>query len=52
MITLAYQQIEESRVQRKFGSLLRESQIEDLDVFSANADFNVALDLQKTGLWL
>ncbi len=44
VITLAYQQIEESRVQRKFGSLLRESQIEDLDVFSANADFNVALD--------
>ena len=47
VITLAYQQIEESRVQRKFGSLLRESQIEDLDVFSANADFNVALDPSK-----
>ena len=35
------------RVQRKFGSLLRENQIEDLDVFSANADFNVALDQSK-----
>ena len=47
VITLAYQQLEESRVQRKFGSLLRENQIEDLDVFSANADFNVALDQSK-----
>ncbi|MCH2655191.1 MAG: TonB-dependent receptor plug domain-containing protein, partial [Flavobacteriales bacterium] len=47
VITLAYQKIEESRVHRKFGSLLRESQIEDLDVFSANADFSVALDPSK-----
>jgi len=47
VITLAYQQLEESRVQRKFGSLIRENQIEDLDVFSANADFNVALDQSK-----
>ena len=47
VITLAYQQLEESRVQRKFGSLLRETQIEDLDVFSANADFNVALDQSR-----
>ena len=47
VITLAYQQLEESRVQRKFGSLLRETQIEGLDVFSANADFNVALDQSK-----
>ena len=41
VITLAYQQIEESRVQRKFGSLFRENQIENLDVLSVNADFNV-----------
>ena len=47
VITLAYQNIEESRVQRKFGSLLRESQLENLDVFSANADFSVAMDKRE-----
>ena len=44
VITLAYQQLEESRVQRKFDSFLRETQIENLDVFSANADFNVTIN--------
>ena len=47
VITLAYQQLEESRVQRKFGSFLRETLIEDLDVFSANADFNVTVNQSK-----
>lgn len=37
-ITWAYQNLEESRIKRKFGSLNRESQIEKLNVFSLNAD--------------
>jgi len=40
IITWAYQNLEESRVKRKFGSLDRESQIENLDVYSLNADFS------------
>jgi len=38
-LTAAYQNVEESRVNRKFGSLTRSHQIEKVDVFSVNADF-------------
>ena len=51
MITLHINKLK-TRVQRKFESLLRESQIEDLDVFSANADFTLPLPLQKLAMAL
>ena len=38
-LTAAYQNVEESRVNRKFGSLTRSHQIEKVDVYSINADF-------------
>ena len=38
-LTAAYQNVEESRINRKFGSLTRSHQIENVDVFSFNADF-------------
>lgn len=38
-IIAALQLLEESRIQRKFSSLSRETQIEKLTVFSLNADF-------------
>ncbi len=37
-ITLAYQNIKESRIQRKFGSLRRSQRNENVDVFSINID--------------
>jgi len=42
-ITLAYQKIKESRIQRKFSSLDRSYRDENLDVFSLNGDFFVPL---------
>ncbi len=39
VITMAYQNIQESRIQRKFNSLDRSSQFEDINVFSLNGDF-------------
>ena len=42
-ITLAYQKIKESRIQRKFGSLDRSYREEKVDVFSLNGDFTVPL---------
>lgn len=42
-ITLAYQDIEESRIQRKFSSLDRSYRTENVDVFSLNGDFFVPL---------
>ncbi|WP_372746755.1 TonB-dependent receptor plug domain-containing protein [Lutibacter sp.] len=42
-ITFAYQDIEESRIQRKFSSLDRTYRIENVDVFSLNGDFFVPL---------
>lgn len=43
-ITLAYQDIKESRIQRKFSSLFeRATRKENVKVFSINADFSVAL---------
>ncbi|MFP2995481.1 TonB-dependent receptor [Spongiivirga sp. MCCC 1A20706] len=38
-ITAAFQSIEESRIERNFNSITRESQIEDVEVYSLNADF-------------
>jgi hemoglobin/transferrin/lactoferrin receptor protein len=42
-ITAAYQKIEESRIQRKFGSLERSYREENVDVWSLNGDFFVPL---------
>ena len=41
-ITTAYQALEESRIQRKFNSLTRETQKEKVKVVSVNGDFEVA----------
>tara|TARA_B100001173_G_C16029857_1_gene566115 strand:+ start:2286 stop:4781 length:2496 start_codon:yes stop_codon:yes gene_type:complete len=38
-LTAAYQNVEESRINRRFGSLTRSHQIENVDVYSINADF-------------
>ena len=46
-ITGAYQQIKESRVQRKFGSLDRSYREEFVNVFSLNGDFSVSLTQNK-----
>ena len=42
--TAAYQNIEESRVNRKFASMTRSYQNENVDIFSFNADFNGSLN--------
>ncbi len=42
-ITVAYQNVKESRIQRKFGSLERSYKEEGVDVFSMNGDFTVPL---------
>lgn len=42
-ITAAYQNVKESRIKRKFGSLERTHQEEEVDVFSLNTDFKVSL---------
>ena len=47
IITGAYQHIEESRIQRKFGSLDRSHREESLNVFSLNGDFSVSLTQDK-----
>ncbi len=39
IITAAFQNIEESRIERSFNSLTRETQIEKVNVYSLNADF-------------
>ena len=44
IITFAFQKINESRVKRKFSSLYRSHQIEDLKVLSLNGDFDTSLD--------
>ncbi|MDT0553604.1 TonB-dependent receptor plug domain-containing protein [Urechidicola vernalis] len=41
--TAAYQNLEESRIQRKFGSLDRSYRIENVDVLSFNGDFSIPL---------
>ncbi|WP_299016094.1 TonB-dependent receptor [uncultured Polaribacter sp.] len=47
-ITAAYQNIEESRIQRRFGSLNRSNREETVDVFSVNGDFYKPLTEDKT----
>ena len=42
-ITLAYQNVKESRVKRRYGNLERSHQNENVDVFSVNTDFKVNL---------
>ena len=42
-ITFAYQNIKESRIQRKFGSLDRSYRNEMVNIFSVNGDFSVPL---------
>tara|TARA_B100000787_G_scaffold153966_1_gene128498 strand:+ start:25417 stop:27882 length:2466 start_codon:yes stop_codon:yes gene_type:complete len=45
--TLAYQNIKESRIQRKFLSLDRSYREENVDIFSLNGDFMVPLSTSK-----
>ena len=47
-ITTAYQNLQESRIQRKFGSLNRSYREESVAVFSVNGDFYVPLTEDKT----
>ncbi|MBL4745450.1 MAG: TonB-dependent receptor [Flavobacteriaceae bacterium] len=49
-ITVAYQNIHESRIQRKFISLDRSYRFEEVDVFSVNGDFFVPLSLKNERL--
>lgn len=46
-ITVAYQNIEESRINRNFGSLDRTTRNEEVDVFSLNGDFAVPLSKNR-----
>jgi hemoglobin/transferrin/lactoferrin receptor protein len=46
-VTAAYQNLQESRIQRKFGSLDRSNREEVVDVFSLNGDFSVSLTEDK-----
>lgn len=46
-ITVAYQNIGESRIQRKFGSLDRSYREETVNIFSVNGDFSVSLTEDK-----
>ena len=48
IITAAYQNVQESRVQRKFGSLNRSYREENVAVYSLNGDFSVLLTADKT----
>ena len=47
-LTAAYQSLQESRIQRKFGSLDRSYREENVDVFSVNGDFSLTLTEDKT----
>ena len=44
VITFGFQKINESRIKRKFNALNRSHQIEDLQVFSLNGDFDTSLN--------
>ena len=46
-VTVAYQNIGESRIQRKFGSLDRSYREETVNVFSVNGDFSISLTEDK-----
>ena len=43
-VTLAYQMVKESRINRKFNSLVRSSQLEKVNVLSLNGDFDTSFD--------
>ena len=45
--TLAYQQIKESRIQRKFSSLDRSYRNENVNIFSINGDFSIPIQQNK-----
>jgi len=47
IITAAYQNVQESRIQRKFGSLDRSYREENVAVYSLNGDFSVLLTADK-----
>jgi hemoglobin/transferrin/lactoferrin receptor protein len=47
VITMAYQNIQESRIQRKLESLDRTSRFEDVNVFSINGDFTTNFTVLK-----
>ncbi|PQJ77156.1 TonB-dependent receptor [Polaribacter glomeratus] len=47
-LIVAYQNLQESRIQRKFGSLDRSYREENVDVFSVNGDFSVPLTEDET----
>lgn len=47
-ITAAYQNIEESRIQRRFNSLNRSHREETVNIYSVNGDFFVPLTKDKT----
>jgi hemoglobin/transferrin/lactoferrin receptor protein len=46
-ITAAYQNIEESRIKRKYGDTIRGYQEEQLDVYTLNGDFSVPLSKKR-----
>ena len=46
-ITAAYQNVKESRIKRKYNSLERTYQKENVDVFSINSDFKVSLSKNR-----
>jgi hemoglobin/transferrin/lactoferrin receptor protein len=46
-ITLAYQDIDESRIDRKFESLNRSSNFENVKVYSLNGDFTIPLRKER-----
>jgi hemoglobin/transferrin/lactoferrin receptor protein len=48
-LILAYQNIEESRHNRNFGSRFRTDRTEKLNVFSGNLDFNKSVDKHQLG---
>ena len=43
-ITLSYQMAEESRINRKFNSVVRASQLEKVNILSLNGDFDTSFD--------
>ena len=43
-VTLAYQMVQESRINRKFNSLIRSSQLEKVNLISLNGDFDTSFD--------
>ncbi len=49
-ITAAYQDINESRIQRKFGSFARSYRNENVKIFSVNADFEVPITKKENRL--